>query len=106
MKTVKVVLVAILMAFVAFGFAQNEVRPEVEKPVPTIVSILTIQSALQIPGMESAMYSQLTTEFLKADKQIYIVRIKFRNRIYFIYGEYRDWTSFFKIHPLPIKELD
>lgn len=94
MKTTKLMLVAILIAIVSFGYTQNEERPVTKKSV-----LISLKTALQSPKLVMAMYDQLNTEFLKPDKQVYTATLKFNRRIYYISGAQMDWTQFFRERP-------
>ena len=51
-------------------------------------------------GLVKEMYRQLTTEFLKAEQNLYTVRVAFNGTVYYITGTYREWKGFFSMYPM------
>lgn len=102
MKTLKVVLVSILMVLTSIGFSQSEERPLTkELPNPEISKVIPIHMAVINRGLLKAMRQQLTPEFLLPDKQRYTVSVKYNSATYYISGRYEEWKSFFREVPVP-----
>ncbi|MEZ5195429.1 MAG: hypothetical protein R2764_03230 [Bacteroidales bacterium] len=100
MKTVNVMFVAVLMAVMSFGFAENAERPGVENQDQQLPKVIPLELAMQNPDLVLAMFNQLTKQILVPDKPFYTVKIKYDNRIYFVCGTYGAWMHFFSIQPI------
>ena len=99
MKTTKMILVAVMMAFATLSFAQAEQAPSSNEPapVPQLSALTSLRTALQNPALALAMHAQLSPEFLQVERPSYIVKVRFNHTIYNIYGTYEEWKVFFHI---------
>jgi len=98
MKTTKVLLITVLMAFAAVTFAQSE-SPQflTKKPPPVLSTEISISSAMQNPGLLAAMNAQVDPSILESNARIYTVPIKYRKVVYFVSGTRGQWMKFFGI---------
>lgn len=98
MKTTKLMLIATIIAIASMGMAQSEGTPDVS-PDPGVESItISLKAALQNRGLAYAMRTQLNPDFLKVDKPVYCVPVKFGNRLIYITGNLAEWKEFFNMH--------
>ncbi|MEZ5084143.1 MAG: hypothetical protein R2750_11955 [Bacteroidales bacterium] len=105
MKTTKVILVAILMAFATIGFSQTETNaPSAELPPPHLVIKVSFANAMHNPALVRAMREQLNPIFLQNYLRVYVPRIRFLNHIYYISGTRNQWVYFFSIKEMAPKE--
>ena len=107
MKTLKLTMVAALVAFLLVNVASaDDFR---SKPRFSKVTNLTLDKAKTNPGMVTAMYAQLNMgELLKSAGDIYIGEVKFHGQLYRISGTYIDWLRFFRLQidpPMHHKEV-
>lgn len=104
MKTTKVILVAMLMAFATMGFTQAESKSnEIPKP-NTKSSIMPLSVAVQNQALKMAIYDQVKPQMVTKTIPIFVANIKFHHRVYYIGATYGDWMEFFKIRPIAIKK--
>ena len=97
MKTTKVILVAVLMAFAAIGFSQTDHNI---KPAPTsqLSVILPFYKAMQNAQLVSAMRAQLNPSFLQTNaRRVYTVPVRYKHSIIFVTGTLNQWKRFFRI---------
>jgi hypothetical protein len=96
MKTLKLALVATLVAFAMVTVANAEGFKS--KPKPIKVVNLTIEKAMQIPGLLAAMYTQLDKDdFLNGWQHTYVAEVTFNGALYRITGTAAQWLHFFKL---------
>jgi len=93
MKTLKLALVATLVACMMVGFANTDGFKS--KPKKTMNT--TITKALQNPELVVAMYNQLEPSFLNDNEQLYVVTVNHNWTIYRILGSRLSWIKFFRM---------
>lgn len=94
MKTLKLVLIA---AILAFGMTSLPAHSEA-KSIKVIN--LSLEKALQEPGLVAAMYQQLTMASLTLDKNgNYSAIVTYTHSVYRISGPYKVWVRFFTSRP-------
>ncbi len=96
MKTLRLALIAVLVAFVA----ANVANADGFKAQPKAMKVIKITYAVAVtdPGLMNAMYAQLNPGFLKDDLPFYTVRVVYKYNIYAIRGTHAEWTLFFKLN--------
>ncbi len=88
MKTTKIALVIAFLSFATINFASVD-------PGPVCVKI-HLKKAMQNRQLVRAMYEQLDMSFLQVDQNgLYVARVSFNHRFYFIHGKYEEWIAFF-----------
>ena len=92
----KRVTITIVVALLAFTMSSLESESKDIKGSKKIVPI-TIQRAVQIPGLVIAMYQQLNPAVLKNNQHFYILKVKYELNIYEISGTYDQWVRFFSM---------
>jgi hypothetical protein len=92
MKTLRLALVATFVALTLMSLANADGF----KGKPKKVVNITIDKALQDPGLEAAMYRQVDPSFLKNVEQLYVVDVVYNWTIYRIMGSRQSWFKFFK----------
>ena len=71
MKTVKIALIAIILSVGIINI------PAQSQPKPIQVTNLSLQKAIQDPGLLNAMHAQLTMEFIKIEQPgIYFANVR------------------------------
>jgi hypothetical protein len=96
MKTLKLALVATLVAFVMV----NVVSADDIKPAPKFGKMvsLTFEQALHVPGLVAAMYAQIDKEdVLNSPVLNYVARVSLNGIVYRISGTREQWIRFFKV---------
>jgi len=94
MKTLKLTMVAAVVAFMMVGVANAQVMRE--KPKFHSVIITTVEKAIQNPGLETAMYAQLNiNDFLMYHPVVWTTQVTFRKCTYRISGTREQWHKFF-----------
>ena len=94
MKTLKLTLVAALVAFLMVGVANAQVVRE--KPKVHSVVITTVEKAIQNPGLTTAMYSQIDiNDYLLYRPAYWTTHVKYRVNTYRISGTREQWMKFF-----------
>jgi hypothetical protein len=97
MKTLKLVLIAIILS-VGITSMPAQGQPKAYKVIN-----MSLQNAIQDPGLLIAMHAQLTIDFIKVDKPgLYYAYVSYNKNIYRIYGPHREWVWFFQIKPATI----
>jgi hypothetical protein len=94
MKTLRLALIAVLVAFVAANVANADgfkIQPKAMKVIK-----ITLEKAVSDPGLMNAMYVQLNPEFLKDDLPFYTKRVIYNSNVYLISGSHAQWVLFFK----------
>lgn len=104
MKTTKVILVALLMAFTTIGFAQVDAQPMTKKHITLKNVQIALQDAVRVHGLYMEMHQQLKPDFLEPDKYAYWADVEYRNIVYSIKGSYDGWILFFRTKPVIGKE--
>ena len=93
-------MVATLVAF-AFATVANA-DDFTSKPKPIKVVNLTLEKALSIPGLVTAMFAQLDKDdFLNGTQHTFIAEVKYNGAIYRISGTLLQWLRFFKLKEYP-----
>jgi hypothetical protein len=100
MKTLKLALVATLVAFAMVTVANADgFQP---KPKPIKVINLTLEKAMLIPGLVAAMSAQIDRhEFLDGSHYVYVAEVKYNGATYRISGTLLQWIRFFKLQGDP-----
>ena len=93
MKTLKIALIAALVACTMVSLASANVDGFHKQPKKMVG--ITIERAIQNPGLVIAMYQQLNPGFLGNDQKIYRVNVTYQNTIYRISGTREQWKKFF-----------
>jgi hypothetical protein len=100
MKTMKLTLVALIVAFAATSIARAD--GITEKPKFSVVKHITLEKAKKNPGMVNAMYSQLDLgKLVLSTGKIYVGEVKFHGQVYRITGSYGEWLAFFRLIIIP-----
>ena len=102
MKTLKLALVATLVAFAMISVSRADefkAKPKFKKMVT-----VTIEQAVQDPGLTAAMYAQLNpADVLYFPSLPYYGEVKYNGAIYRISGTRTQWIRFFnKIGVRPV----
>lgn len=92
MKTVKFVLIAVLVATAMV----NSASADGFKGKPKKSVSITYDGAIKNPELVSAMYQQLDSKFLDNIEQLYVVEVDYHGACYRILGSRQDWISFFR----------
>jgi len=103
MKTLKFALIAALIACTMVSLASADgfkSKPKFKKVVN-----LTIEKAIQNPGLVVAMYQQLDAEdFINGNQLTYVAEVTYNENIYRISGTREQWIRFFRCKwDLPVK---
>jgi hypothetical protein len=97
MKTLKVVLIAAILAFGMTSLQAHSTNKSLK------IINLSLTAAVQEPGLVNAMYTQLNMSFLKVEKPgFYTAIVKYNRNIYRIYGPRKAWVRFFQIKPATV----
>lgn len=99
MKTIKVILITILMAITSVGFAQSDVLPATKKQITVAKFFITLQDAIQIRPLFQAMNRQISPGILLPDAYAYYAHVICRGNLYCIKGSYDGWKRFFDTQP-------
>jgi len=100
MKTLKLALVAALVAFAMVTVASADGFKS--KPKFTKMVNLTIEKAVQDPGLVAAMYAQLSEDdILNFALPPYIFDVKYNGALYRISGTRAQWIRFFRLQGDP-----
>jgi hypothetical protein len=95
MKTLKVVLVATMVAFVMVAAANADGFKS--KPKFTNKVNITIENAVKNPGLVAAMYDQLNENVIgPLGLPPFIFDVKYNGTIYRISGNRAQWIHFFR----------
>ncbi|MEZ5195431.1 MAG: hypothetical protein R2764_03240 [Bacteroidales bacterium] len=104
MKTTKTILVVILMLITTIGFSQVDGNEQKEPPPVQLSVKISLERAVQIPGLKMAIYDQVSPRILLKPVRVITVKVVYRNTIFSVYGEYNAWKAFFKVRPVAKKE--
>jgi len=97
MKTLKLALVATFVAFTMVTVASADDFKS--KPKFTKAVNLTIEKAMQDPGLVAAMYAQIhEDDILHLGLPPFIFEVKYNGAIYRISGTRAQWIWFFRMH--------
>jgi hypothetical protein len=95
MKTLKIALVAAIVACTMVSLAYADGTPD--KPKLKKIVILSYDKALQNPGLVAAMYRQIEKEdILNCPGHVYVAQVVYIWNIYRISGTLDQWNRFLK----------
>ena len=94
MKPLKLIIIALLVSVAAVNLSNADGFKT--KPKSKIVN-LTIQQAVQDPGLVLAMHQQLNPDFLSVNQQVYVRVVNYNNYTVRISGTYDQWRIFFRV---------
>ena len=90
MKTVKLVLVATFVSSAMMSFSHPVLFSE--KPADK----LSLENAMMAKGLVQAIQLQITTDLIAIEHPVfYYAKVRYNNKIIFIYGTYQEWKRFF-----------
>lgn len=93
MKSVKLILVAVLFATAIVNTANADIP---RRDAASNIIRLTYMEAIQVPGLVAAMQAQLNGAFLGSPGiNTVTLRVKFQNHVYLITGTRAQWNAFF-----------
>lgn len=96
MKTLKLALVATLVAFMMVSVANADGFKS--KPKFTRKVTLTLEKAMDSPGLVAAIYNQVSLQdVLNYGLPPYIFDVKYNGALYMISGTRQQWLSFFRV---------
>jgi hypothetical protein len=95
MKTLKLALVATLVAFAMVSMANSDGFKS--KPRIGMAVSLTIEKAMQNPGLVAAMHNQISPEILHFPMPPITAEVKYNGNLYRISGTRTEWLRFFRI---------
>lgn len=82
----------VLIAFLTFSYL-----PSSQANITAKTSIyITLDEAVQNPGLVNAMYSQLNDDFLMRNQAAYTQKVIYQGINVYITGSFHDWKAFFK----------
>lgn len=91
MKTLRIAMVAVLIACTMVSLASTDgIKPHAKKVVN-----VTFVKALQIPGLAEAMKLQLDPSFLLMEEPVYVKKVLLNGTTYQITGTRAQWLAFF-----------
>ena len=92
MKTLKLGLVAILLAATAMAYAINEQDDRIRR-----CEKISLNDACNSRGLVKAIYEQVDQSFLgdAAFRKLYSVNVRYHGKMYLVYGKYQEWIDFF-----------
>lgn len=96
MKTLKLMLAAIFVAFAMSSMAGIDPAPKSVKSVK-----ITFQKAVHNPMLCKAMYIQIDPNQLFSNNHFYTARVKYQGVNYLITGTHNQWKRFFKLGVKP-----
>jgi hypothetical protein len=73
------------------------IRPDA--PPAAKYALVPIKKALQNSNLAQAMRSQLTTDLLTADSELYIAPVRYKHSIVYVAGTFNEWKAFFSFRP-------
>ena len=97
MKTLKLAMVAVLIACATISMASTDGGKIIAKKVISC----TFEKAVSDPGLRLAMFQQLNPSFLKNEQLVYTVSVNYNSTLYRISGTRGQWMSFFKPIVIP-----
>ena len=96
MKTLKFALIAAIVACTMVSLASADGFHE--KPKLVRVVNLTLEKAMQNPGLVAAMYAQIDkSEILNSPARVYTAEVTYQGTIYRITGSIDKWVRFFRM---------
>jgi len=99
MKKLKLFLIVAIVATAMMNYASAEgfkSKPAMKLTDHNVVKNLTLLEAIQVPGLVSAMYRQLSGGFLGGPGiHYYTFSVKYQKDTYMITGTYDQWSLFF-----------
>ena len=96
MKTLKLALVATLVAFLMVNAASADGFKS--KPKFSLRVALSLEQAMQNPGLVVALYNQVHPEdVLNYGLPPYTFEVKYNNTLYVVTGSLQQWLIFFRI---------
>ena len=97
MKASKFAFVIAFVAFATMVFAQAE-RPSLNESAPLQRCVkISLEKAVLDRALKKAMYQQISPRILLNDQKIYTAKVLHNRTVYFIYGRFAEWKSFFKM---------
>jgi hypothetical protein len=99
MKTLKLTMVAALVAFLMVNVASADgitEKPKIKKCVN-----ITVDQAMKDPGLLAAMYEQVGPEILRFPLPPIVAEVKYNGSLYRISGTRQDWLRFFRAEIYP-----
>ena len=91
MKTLALTIMTAIMALAMVTYAGNT-----QKPGHANVIKITLQKAMEEPGLVAAMHKQIDISLLKPDqKGLYTAYCVYNKNVYKIYGTREAWVKFF-----------
>ena len=101
MKTLKLAVIATLVAFAMVSVANAD--GFTGKPKPIKVINLTLAKAMSIPGLVAAMNAQLEKEdILNGTLSTYVAEVTYNGVLYRISGTLLQWARFFQLQGEPV----
>ena len=101
MKTLKLALVATLVAFLMASYANAD--GFTGKPKKVVYTTLT--KAIQKHDLAVAMGEKLDPSFLDNYEQLYVVTFEHKWVVYRILGSRQDWLDFFRMSKRPKSDM-
>lgn len=95
MKTLKITLIALLMATAMV----NQAAPDGIKINPKKAVHTTFDQAMKDRGLVLAIREQVDPSFLNTIEQLYVVEVKYKNVVYRILGSRQDWLRLLRPYP-------
>lgn len=93
MKSLTIILVAMLIASTAFGMSKGD--EFTLKPKNTVD--VAFERAICVPGLVVAMLQQLDGDILYNNQPFYTLEVSYGGTIYRITGSCQQWLLFFKL---------
>lgn len=97
MKSLKVVMIAAIVAITMVGAANADSFSGSNKTIGKVINI-SLQQAMSNPGLVVAISQQVTIdEVLKSPSVIFTAKVSYKNYTFMISGLHDQWILFFKI---------
>lgn len=94
MKTLRIALVAVVLTCTMVSLARAE--DYTTKPRVIGLQVITLEKAMQIPGLAAAIYQQVNlNEILGNHNQVYVATVKYRGVYYKVSGTRDEWLKYF-----------
>jgi hypothetical protein len=94
----KIIRLALICAFITTAMV-NQANADGFKGKPTNKVInLTLEQAIQVPGLVAVMLLQLDESLLNNNQQSYTVSVRFNDYTVRVTGSYEQWAFFFKYY--------
>ncbi|OQX81436.1 MAG: hypothetical protein B6D61_00665 [Bacteroidetes bacterium 4484_249] len=93
MKTTKLIMIVAFFSFAAIGFSGEDIK------TGHLSAKITLQDAIVIPGLVTAIQQQLDPVFLQEPRQprVFTAEIRFNHVLYVIYATIPEWREFFRM---------